>query len=245
MNPTWYEHFFYGVALDLWRKAVTPEQTKAESDFIENMLECGSEARLLDVPCGNGRHSLELAARGYRMTGVDIAVEFVREMEEQAVGLQIETVLGDMRHLPWESEFDGAFCFGNSFGYLDHSGMSAFVAAVSRALKPDGRFLLQTNMAAESILPRLEGRPWWQVDDILMLIDNRYQIRESRMDTKYTFLCGGKRESRKSSHWIYTVGEIQRMLQETNLQTTALYGSLDLQPFEIGSSSLYLLAKKC
>jgi len=78
--PTnWYEDFFYGVSLDLWRKAISPKQTTSEADFLVTVLSCDKGSHLLDVPCGNGRLSLELARRGFRMTGVDLAEEFVEE----------------------------------------------------------------------------------------------------------------------------------------------------------------------
>src|SRR6185295_9388208 len=67
IKTNWYEDFFRGVANDLWRKAISPEQTRVEADFLENTF--GAKSRLLDVPCGNGRHTLELARRGCRMTG--------------------------------------------------------------------------------------------------------------------------------------------------------------------------------
>jgi cyclopropane fatty-acyl-phospholipid synthase-like methyltransferase len=63
MQSNWYEEFFHGLALDLWRKAVTEEQTEAEADFIAGILDLPNGARILDVPCGNGRHSIELEAR--------------------------------------------------------------------------------------------------------------------------------------------------------------------------------------
>src|SRR5437773_5747084 len=75
----WYEDFFHGLALDLWRKALPPEHTKAEADFLVQVLQCEAGSHLLDVPCGNGRLSLELASRGYQVTGVDIAEEFIEE----------------------------------------------------------------------------------------------------------------------------------------------------------------------
>lgn len=69
MQSNWYEHFFCGVVLDVWRKAVAPQQTRAEADSLEKALQPAPGERLLDVPCGNGRHRSELAARGYRTTG--------------------------------------------------------------------------------------------------------------------------------------------------------------------------------
>src|SRR6266446_5188030 len=101
----WYENFFRGIALDLWRTAVSDEQTKAEAAFLVRTLECASGSRLLDVPCGNGRHSLELAKRGYQITGLDISEEFIEEARasSSAIGARIEWVLADMRHVEGEA----------------------------------------------------------------------------------------------------------------------------------------------
>ncbi len=98
-RSNWFEDFFHGIANDLWRKAVTAEQTRAEADFLERTL--GKKRRLLDVPCGNGRHSLELARRGCRMTGVDLSPEFIAEARSAAKAerLRAEFVVGDMRRL--------------------------------------------------------------------------------------------------------------------------------------------------
>src|ERR1700704_5378679 len=79
----WYENFFHGVALDLWRKAVPPQQAKSEAEFLVKALQCAKGAHLLDVPCGNGRLSLELAGRGYRVTGMDISEEFIAEAQSR------------------------------------------------------------------------------------------------------------------------------------------------------------------
>ena len=83
----WYENFFHGLALDLWRKAISPKQTKSEADFLVKVLQCEKDSHLLDVPCGNGRLSLALAARGYRLTGMDISEEFVDEARAAATAL--------------------------------------------------------------------------------------------------------------------------------------------------------------
>src|SRR4051812_39531786 len=155
MNPTWYQSFFSGVIVDMWRDAASPEQTRLEVDFLEKNLQLQPGQRILDVPCGFGRHSLELTRRGYRMTGVDVSTEMltVAKMLAAEAGAGIEWRAAEMRDLAWQSEFDAAFCLGNSFGYLDRDGTRNFLSALSRSLKKGARFAFDYGMAAECILP--------------------------------------------------------------------------------------------
>jgi len=169
--PTnWYEDFFHGVPLDLWRQAIPPEKTMAEADFLVKALRLDPGSHLLDVPCGNGRLAFELAKRGYRMTGVDISEEFIAEARSSVIRLGkdqppataggsdlVEFVLGDMRRIEGEAIYDGAYCFGNSFGFLEYAHMESFLNGVARPLQPGARFVIETGMAAESILPKFEA----------------------------------------------------------------------------------------
>ena len=82
MRTNWFETFFEGITLDLWRAIGTPELTKKEADFLQSVFP--KAARLLDVPCGNGRLTLELARRGFDPTGVDISKEFIAEARREA-----------------------------------------------------------------------------------------------------------------------------------------------------------------
>jgi cyclopropane fatty-acyl-phospholipid synthase-like methyltransferase len=161
----WWKDFFAGVAVDLWLRVPTPEQTRAEVDFIQQALQLAPGARVLDVPCGGGRHSLELAARGHAVTGVDISTDFLREARAQAAqrGLSVTWEQREMSELPWQAQFDGAFCFGNSFGYLDDAGNARFLAVVGRALKPGARFVLDTGVVAESLFLTFQERRWFPI----------------------------------------------------------------------------------
>ena len=246
MENHWYKTFFEGVSLDCWRKCVTPDQTKAEVDFLSAELGCVSGARVLDVPCGDGRHTLELAALGFQMTGVDISESQIQEAGLRAgpAALSIEWLCADMRDLDWAGEFDAAFCFGNSFGYLQFADMEQFLAGIARALKSGARFVIQTNMAAESILPLLKERNWYQVDDILFAIANEYRADLSRLETECTFVRGGRTERKRFSHGVYTVAEIQRMLATAGFRIAALYGSLMRESVKLGSHSIYIVAEK-
>jgi SAM-dependent methyltransferase len=93
------------------------------------------------------------------MTGLDLSEEFIAEAHS-ATALAVRWVRDDMRSLPWVSKFDGAYCFGNSFGFLDWEEARRFLAAVARGLKTGARFVVETGMAAESILPSLAQTRW-------------------------------------------------------------------------------------
>lgn len=244
--PTnWYETFFHGVTLDLWRRAIPPEHTKLEAEFLVQNLNCGPGARLLDVPCGNGRLTFELANRGYRVTGIDLAEEFIEEARAAAAdgSASVEFILGDMRNIEGERLYDGAFCFGNSFGFLEYADMGKFLTGVARALEPGARFVVNTGMAAESVLPDFEEQSCHEMGDIVMTVKERYIAEESCVDSEYIFERNGETDSRKAKHWIYTVAEIRRMLERSGFEILHCFGSLKGEPFELGSRELFVVAR--
>src|SRR6187551_1234668 len=122
----WWKDFFNGLAVEFWREAVPPEVTLGEVEFLWKHLRLTAGARVLDVPCGAGRLAIPLARRGARVTGVDVSAEFLDAAREEASRANADAawIHADMRELPRgdSNRFDAAFCFGNSFGYLDDSG---------------------------------------------------------------------------------------------------------------------------
>jgi SAM-dependent methyltransferase len=242
----WWQTFFHGIALDLWRAAITPEHTKAEADFLQEHLDVNEGAKLLDVPCGNARLSIALAQRGYNLTGVDIASEFIDEARETALKLDLKIDLHnlDMRELPQLGTFDGGFCFGNSFGYLDDDGNQSFLLGVARNLKPGSRFLIETHAVSECTLPGFEQQRSFQVGDITLEIDSRYDYKQSRVFTEYNFIRDGKEDRRPSSQRIYTYHELAGLLETAGFSIESAYGSLKKEPFRLGAPSLLLIATR-
>ncbi len=241
----WYEDFFHGLALDLWRKAIPPEQTKHDAGFLVEALKCAPGSHLLDVPCGNGRLSLELANRGYRLTGIDISEEFIEEAKAatHTGGTPPQFFLGDMRRIEGRGIYDGAYCFGNSFGFLAYADMETFLNGVARALKPGARFVVETGMAAESIIPKFEAHASHQIQDILVTINEKYLADESCIESEYIFERAGEKEIRNARHWIYTAAEIQRMLERAGFSILSVYGTLTREPYTLGADELFVVSE--
>lgn len=117
-----------------WREvfgAVDPSRTRADVDFLRQILPLPDFMRVLDVPCGDGRHLRALAALGYRVTGVD---------NDPAV---LPPVLGDLRALDeLPEDFDAAINMWQSFGYFEATENERVLAALARRLRRGGRLVL-------------------------------------------------------------------------------------------------------
>ncbi len=245
--PTnWWEDFFHGLFVEFWRAALPPDVTRAEADFFQERLRLSPGARVLDVPCGDGRLALELAGRGYRLTGVDISSEFLHAARRSASerSLQIEWRQSDMRDLPWTGQFDGAFCAGSSFGYLDDAGDAAFVKAVSVALQPGGRFLLDWGWVAESVLPNFREKLEMEVGELRFAAENRYVAATGRIENRFTITRREEAEVRFASHRAYTYSQVLGLFREAGFSAFEACGSLAGEPFGLGSPRLLLVATK-
>lgn len=245
--PTdWWSDFFRGIVIELWRKALPPEHTAAEAAFLEKALGLAPGSRVLDVPCGHGRIALELAAHGAKVSGIDIseeAVAFARA-EAAARGLDVLFDVRDMRDIPFEDELDAAFCFGNSFGYLDDAGNALFLERAARALKPGGRFAMDTAYVAESLFPALEKRAWYEMGGLTCLAARTYDPRSARLEVEYRFVSDGKWDVRVASSRIHTCFEVVRLLERAGFRGVECFGSIDRTPFELGSRTLIVTATR-
>jgi SAM-dependent methyltransferase len=246
----WWATFFEGPALELWRRAHTRDENRGQAADLVRVLELTRGERVLDVPCGNGRLALELTGLGARVSGLDSAPEFVSEARRRAAErlLELDLRQGDMRALPWQDEFDAAFCAGNSFGYFDDEGNGDFLRSVARALRPGGRFLLEYPLVAELALARREYRDWRILGERILLSDARYDEHHGRLETSYTFVdlarAGGALERRSASYRIYTARALVELLRAAGFTAVELLGSLEGQRFEPGTSEFFALARR-
>ncbi len=126
---------------DIFLAPIPPEQTAREINFLARNLLFPTYSNILDVCCGMGRHTRELSALGYRVTGVDVnerALEYAQRVDKLA-----RYVLGDMRELrALRASFDAVLILWQSFGYFDDATNESIVRDIARILNPRGRFIL-------------------------------------------------------------------------------------------------------
>ena len=242
MDPNWFETFFDGLAAEMWRRAIPPEQTLREAEFLERHLSLRPGLRVLDVPCGSGRHAIALSNRGIQMTGVDLSADLLSHA--RAGGPDVEWVQSDMRALPWAARFDAAYCWGNSFAYFDHDACLAFLNAVATVLVPAGRFILESGAVSESLLPVLQPERSLSIGDIDFHSANTYDALDGRMDITYTFARGDQKEVKPIHQWVHSAAEIRRMLESTGFIVRHAFGDVDDQPFVLRSPHLIALCER-
>lgn len=241
----WWEGFFSGSWVDAQRQTKTPELVAAEAEMIERVLEGSHNLSILDVPCGEGRLSLELAKRGHQITGVDLSWEMLEEARQKGDHQHMKVAWnhGDMQCLTFESEFDAAVCFWGSMGYFDEAGNRDFFRGVWRALRSGGSFVLDTHVA-ESLFPNFVKKHWLHVGEAVVLEERRYDHVSGRVESLWTFVRAGIKQQRRSSIQLYTFRELCAALKEAGFREFHGYGDPSMTPFELGSPRLYLVARK-
>jgi D-alanine-D-alanine ligase len=144
------------------------EVTKKEVDLIISILGVNEETKILDLCCGQGRHVLELARRGFsNVEGYDRSQYLIRKAKARAQkeNLQVKFKEGDARKLPYPSDtFDVVTILGNSFGYFDSTVQDRKVLEeISRVLKPGGKVFLDA-ADGDHLKKNFQPRSWEWLD---------------------------------------------------------------------------------
>jgi SAM-dependent methyltransferase len=247
VDPHWYDGFFEREWLDEIALSAPDERTLKEVDFVVEKLELEPGARILDVACGHGRHTVELARRGYRMTGVDLSprsIELAREAAERD-GLEVAFVQRDMREIDFEVEFDAAINLFTAFGYFDEEDENQRVLdAVERALLPGGSFLIDT-INLLGLTRRYQARMWEEHQGTPMLMLNEYDLLRGRNNSTWTFLKpDGSRTELRHSLRVYAPHELASMLERAGLAVVGSWGGFDGSELSVESWRLILRARK-
>jgi len=246
-DPRWYDGFFEGEWLDL----VAPTQDERAGDQVDLIVErlgLAPGARVLDVPCGWGRHTLELARRGFRVTGVDLSPASLERARVAAggEGLEVELVELDMRELPWEAEFEAVLNLWSSFGYFETDAENErALAAMARALVPGGALLLDT-INPPGLFRAFRAQTWQEVSGgALMLEERRYVLETGRIETTWTFVRpDGERSELRFSLRQYTVAELAAMFTRVGLVLEATLGGWDGSELTLDSFRALLVGRR-
>ncbi len=196
--------------------------TVAEVDFFLSLFAITPGARILDVGCGTGRHSVELAKRGYNPTGIDLSAGMIAQAraKSEAANLDIEWIQGDAGAWIADRVFDAAICLcEGGVGLLDAGSDaeqhdSAIFRNVGNALSPGAPFLL-TAMNAYAIIRQMSDL---QIAEGRFNPANMVSTYEDEWD-----LPGGTRVMRIYER-LFIPPEMVRLLNESGFAVDNVFG---------------------
>jgi D-alanine-D-alanine ligase len=169
LRPDWWRRIFNSMYLKTDADVVEDKKiTCNEVELFTSILNTSKDSAILDLACGQGRHSIEMAKRGFiNITGLDRSHYLIRKAKSvmQQEGLKIGFKEGDARKLPFNADtFDVVMILGNSFGYFESNEDDIMILKeVFRVLKPGGTFLI--DVADGSYLrEHFQPRSWEWID---------------------------------------------------------------------------------
>jgi len=244
VNNSWFEKWFDS---SFYYKLYANHDDNEAASFIDellNELQPASGSRMLDLGCGNGRHSKWLASKGFDLTGIDLAASSIRDAKKYESNT-LRFYRQDMRVPFGKNAFDYVFNFFTSFGYFDNpEDDNKVVRNIFSALKPGG-LLVMDYMNADYAERRLTASEEKEIDGIIYHIskwaDEKYIFKKISIEEE---LFGRPLEYTERVKK-FSVSDFKQLLKNNGLRLINVFGDYQLNGYDSETSSrIIMIAKK-
>lgn len=236
MSQPWYVRSFQRDYLRIYAHR-TDEAAEQEVEVIEKILKLEPGDRVLDLCCGNGRHSRQLAKKGYRVTGVDLSRDLLHDAENKNTAELLDQIVYpieykqyDVRHIPFVEAFHVVLNLFTSFGYFEETRENEKVfAAIHRSLKPEGKFLidfLNPNYVRRHLVPQSER----MVDGLI--IRERRKIENDTVCKHIEVIDGSDIREYDERVRLFEYEQMRAMLHQAGLTVSHVYGSFEMEDYD-------------
>ncbi|HEY0673900.1 MAG TPA: methyltransferase domain-containing protein [Longimicrobiales bacterium] len=241
MSEGWWRDYFgadfFHLHVDLFPEALTRREVAGMLELLR--LPVG--ARILDVPCGWGRHAVLLAEHGYRVTGADLSYDLLRRA---APGPSY--VADDVRAQPLRAAaFDAVINVFTSLGlFLDDQEDLNALREAHRLLQPGGRFLLESMHRDDVVGDFAERDRWLLPDGTEVRVRRRFDPIRGISHERLQWRKGEQRGRKQHSLRLRTATEIAALLGAAGFDDVEYFGDWNGRPFTHRDSSLIAVATK-
>jgi SAM-dependent methyltransferase len=250
MPAHWFDddHFWDAIAPFLFTEERCGDATNSEAEATLKLLEVQPPARILDLCCGVGRHSLELAARGFAVTGVDRTAAYLERARHSAAGknLAIEFVRASMGEFRRPGAFDAAINMFTSFGYFASDDEElAVLTNVFESLRSGGGLMIDV-LGKEVLCRRFQPRSWQPSPDGTAFLLEERKVRSGWATIENRWIVfdeTGKHEFHFDLR-VYSGRELEQLLVRAGFREVALYGNLKGGPYDQEAGRLVAVARK-
>ena len=224
------------------------------ADFIEKIISANMKNKpelVLDLGCGTGSMALELAARGYDMTGVDYSPEMLGVARDRAEeqGADILWLCQDMRELELYGTVDLTVCCLDAINHLtDEYDLDKCLKLVHNYLIPDGLFVFDVN-GKHKFETVYSTNSYVMESDEAMCVWQNYYDEESQLCDFYITLFKEEDDGRYSRYdetqteRMYTLEKLRNMLTGAGFEPIGEYGGLNFEPVTDSSDRIYMVAR--
>ena len=222
------------------------EAAERQVDDLVGLLAIEPGARVLDLCCGPGRHTLELARRGFRVTGVDRTEEYLEECRRRAddEGLDIDLAHADMREFVDPGAFDVAVNLLTSFGYFpDPDDDRRVLANLHESLVPGGRLVLDT-IGKEVIARIYQVRDWRELHGDFYLFERTVRDGWGWMENRWIRIATTGREEYTIGHRLFSGVELCDLVRAAGFEDVRAHGALDGAPYDVEANRLVVTGCK-
>jgi SAM-dependent methyltransferase len=243
----WWQSYFDAGYLREYEPMFDLVEERRQVARLLDLLELHAGARVLDCPCGQGRHAHLLAESGLDVDGVDYSAPLLARARARGAGRGLRYRQADMRRLPpnWSGRFDAVVNLFTSFGFFDDPRDDAVVLReFARVLKPGG-VLAWHGGDRDGVMARFLGRDWWTTADGTLVAQERHFDPLSGFLTVESIWRGPKvHEERTHRIRLYTPTQLADLMREAGLIVEQAFDSFNNRPLTRRSSEMLLLARK-
>lgn len=243
----WWETHFDAYYLLEYEPIFDLERDRREVARLLDILALPVGSRVLDVPCGQGRHAHLLAEAGLDVTGLDYSAHLLKAARRRGTGKTLRYVRGDMRALPddWSGRFDAVVNLFTSFGFfLDPADDVRVIREFARVLAPGG-MLVWHGGSRDGVMARFLDRDWWRTRDG-MLIGHEREFDPVSGVLTVRASWHGRKDAGEREHRIrlYTATRLAELCADAGLVVHESFDGWSPRPLTRTSSEMLLVARK-
>jgi SAM-dependent methyltransferase len=243
----WWKSYFDDQYLREYEPLFTLERDRQEVARLIEILGLPSGSRVLDVPCGQGRHAHLLAEAGFDVDGLDYSTDLLEIARKRGTGRTLRYTRGDMRKLParWTGRFDAVLNLFTSFGFfIEPADDRRVIAEFARVLDPAG-VLVWHGGSRDGVMARFLDRDWWRSGDGTLIGHERSFDALSGVMTIRTSWEGPKaRGEREHRIRLYTATRLAELCADAGLVVEEAWDGWRDRPLRRTSSEMLLVARK-
>lgn len=243
----WWKSHFDAEYLREYEPLFTLERDRREVARVIDVLGLPAGARVLDVPCGQGRHAHLLAEAGFRVNGLDLSPHLLARARARGTGPALRYRRGDMRQLPaeWTNQFDAVLNLFTSFGFFaDPADDARVIAEFARVLRVGGT-LVWHGGSRDGVASRFLARDWWRTEDgTLYAQERRFDPLSGILSVESRWAGGHGSGAREHRIRLYTATRLAELCADAGLIVEAAYDGWRDRPMTRRSSEMLLVARK-